>query len=120
MTPTINSTTFGSITIMGKKYDHDVLIDLNGEVTKRKKKLSKELYGTSHKISLAEAEYIYKPGVEKLLIGSGKFGRVHLSEEAATFFIEKQAELIFAPTPKAIKLWNQASGKMMGLFHVTC
>jgi hypothetical protein len=120
MNPEINETSFGSITIDGKAYSHDVLIDLNGEVTKRKKKLSKELYGTSHKISLAEAEYIYKPGVEKLLIGSGMFGRVFLSEEAAAFFDEKQVQVILAATPKAIKRWNEASGAWVGLFHITC
>jgi hypothetical protein len=44
----IENTTFGSITIDGKTYEHDVVIRLSGEVVKRKKKLSKKLYGTSH------------------------------------------------------------------------
>ncbi len=120
MVPIINSTSFGSITIDDVKYSHDVLIRLNGEVTKRKKKLSKELYGTSHKLSLPEAEYIYEDGAEKLLIGSGKFDRVHLSDEANAFFKEKGIELFLAATSKAIKKWNQESGKTIGLFHVTC
>ena len=36
----IENTTFGSITVDGKTYEHDVLIRLSGEVVKRKKKLS--------------------------------------------------------------------------------
>jgi len=36
----IDNTTFGSITVGGKTYEHDVLIRLSGEVVKRKKKLS--------------------------------------------------------------------------------
>jgi hypothetical protein len=44
----IDGTSFGSITITGEKYEHDVTIRLNGKVEKRKKKLSKELFGTSH------------------------------------------------------------------------
>lgn len=120
MTPEINATSFGSITIDSKKYDHDVVIGLGGEITKRNKKLSKELYGTSHKISLAEAKFIYTTGVEKLLIGSGMFGRVHLSDEAKTFLEDKSVEVIFAKTSKAIRRWNDASGKMIGLFHITC
>jgi hypothetical protein len=44
----IEGTTFGSITIDGKSYEHDVIIRLSGEVLKRKKKLSKKYYGTSH------------------------------------------------------------------------
>jgi hypothetical protein len=35
----IDSTEFGSITIDGTTYPHDVLIHLSGEVAKRKKKL---------------------------------------------------------------------------------
>jgi hypothetical protein len=51
MKPTINSTRLGSITIEEEKYKNDVLIRLGGEVVKRKKKLSKAIYGTSHVIS---------------------------------------------------------------------
>jgi hypothetical protein len=36
----IGGTTFGTITIDGKTYEHDVIIRLSGEVVKRKKKLS--------------------------------------------------------------------------------
>jgi hypothetical protein len=43
----IEGTTFGTITIDGKTYEHDVIIRLSGEVEKRKKKL-KKYYGTSH------------------------------------------------------------------------
>jgi hypothetical protein len=42
----IEGTTFGTITIDGKTYEHDVVIRLSGEVVKRKKKLSKKYYGT--------------------------------------------------------------------------
>src|SRR5262245_9964009 len=47
----IGGTTFGTITIDGKTYEHDVIIRLSGEVVKRKKKLSKKYYGTSHVLS---------------------------------------------------------------------
>jgi hypothetical protein len=42
----IDGTTFGSITIDGKTYDHDVIVRLSEKVEKRKKKLSKRIYGT--------------------------------------------------------------------------
>src|SRR5713226_9456505 len=44
----IERTTFGTITIDGKTNEHDVIIRLSGEVARRKKKLSKKYYGTSH------------------------------------------------------------------------
>jgi hypothetical protein len=52
----IEGTTFGTITIDGKTYEHDVIIRLSGEVLKRKKKLSKKYYGTSHVLSKDEAK----------------------------------------------------------------
>ncbi len=58
MKPVIEKTTFGSIVIDGEEYRHDITIGLNGVVRKRRKKLSKEKYGTSHKISREEAEDI--------------------------------------------------------------
>ncbi|MFW5754721.1 MAG: hypothetical protein ACOCV9_07945, partial [Marinilabiliaceae bacterium] len=81
----IDGTNFGNITINGKTYEHDVVINLQGEVSKRKKKLSKEKFGTSHKISSEEAEHIYQEGARDLIIGTGQTGFVELSEEAANF-----------------------------------
>ena len=52
MKPGIDQTTFGSMTIEGSIFEHDVLIRLSGQVKKRKKKLSKAIYGTSHILSL--------------------------------------------------------------------
>ena len=41
MKPRIDDTKFGSITIESTVAEHDVIIRLNGQVEKRKKKLSK-------------------------------------------------------------------------------
>ncbi|MCL4561631.1 MAG: MTH938/NDUFAF3 family protein [Chloroflexi bacterium] len=120
MKPHINSTSFGSITVAGEEYSHDILIRLDGTVSKRKKKLSKEIYGTSHVISLAEAEYVYEEGVEILIIGSGQSDQVRLSDEAKRYLKEKKVEAVLTRTDKAIKLWNEAQGKAIGLFHITC
>lgn len=120
MKPLIDGTKFGSITIAGEKYKFDVLIRLNGQIEKRKKKLSKKIYGTSHILSLKEANYIYETGTEGIIFGSGQYGEATLSEEAADFFNSKGCEVILMPTPKAIKAWNKATGSMIGLFHVTC
>jgi hypothetical protein len=120
MKPGIDNTEFGSITIGGRRIEHDVLIHLSGEVTKRKKKLSKAVYGTSHTVSLAEAEYVYEKGAERLIVGTGQNGMVKLSEEAADFFAAKKVQVFLAPTPEAIARWNRVKGAVIGLFHVTC
>jgi hypothetical protein len=120
MKPKIDKTKFGTVTVAGEKYEHDILIRLNGKVEKRKKKLSKEVYGTSHVISLAEAEYVYEVGAERIIIGSGQEGMVQLSPEADAFFKKKKCASELLPTPEAILHWNEAKGPAVGLFHVTC
>jgi hypothetical protein len=120
MEPRIDGTQFGSVTIDGEVFDHDVIIRLDGRVKKRKKKLSKAVYGTSHTISLAEAEHLYQEGVERLLIGSGQHGRVALSEEAAAYFAGNRCQVELLPTPEVIPVWNQAEGAVIGMVHVTC
>ncbi len=120
MKPKINTTAFGSITIDNEKHNHDVLIRLNSTVKKRKKKLSKNIYGTSHVISLDEAKHIYEKGAKLLIVGSGQYDQVKLSEEASHYFRKKKCKILLYPTPKAIETWNKEQGKVIALFHVTC
>lgn len=120
MKPNIDATEFGSITVEGKTFEKDIIIRLDGDVKKRKKKLSKEVYGTSHKISVEEAKDVYEKGAEKLIIGSGQEGMVQLSEKADAYFKKKGCDVELMPTPAAIKEWNEAKGKVIGLFHITC
>ena len=68
----IEKTQFGSITIDGCEFEHDVILRLSGKVKKRKKKLSKRLYGTSHVISLDKAGHVFEKGVERLIVVSGQ------------------------------------------------
>lgn len=118
----IDSTEFGSITVNGNTYSHDILIRLSGEVVKRKKKLSKKDYGTSHIISRDEAEFIYEKGCDTLVLGAGQYGNVTLSPEADEFFNHHDCRVILQPTPDAIETYNKTRGKVktIGLFHVTC
>lgn len=120
MKPKIDGTKFGFISIDGANIEHDVVIRLSGEIKKRKKKLSRAVYGTSHTISLDEAEYLYEKGAERLIIGSGQNGMVTLSDEASEYFRKKDVEVDLLPTPEAIHQWNRAKGSTVGLFHVTC
>ena len=120
MKPHIDQTTFGSITIEGESLGHDVLIRLDGQVKKRKKKLSKAVYGTSHIVSLEEAQHIYEQGAQRLIIGTGQYDSVRLSDEAANYFQKKQCQVELLGTPEAIQAWNKSEGVVIGLFHVTC
>jgi len=120
MKPTINDTGFGYIAIDGETIEHDVVIDLLGQVSKRKKKLSKAVYGTSHTISRDEARHVYEKGAVRLIVGTGQQGMLELSDEAAAFFKKHECKVDLRPTPKAVERWNRAEGAVIGLFHVTC
>ena len=116
----IENTTFGSITVDGKTYEHDVLIRLSGEVVKRKKKLSKKYYGTSHVLSKDEAKFVSERGCNQLIVGSGQMGNVRLSPEAEAYFVKKDCKVLLRATPEAIQVFNKSRSKKIGLFHVTC
>jgi hypothetical protein len=120
MRPVISSTTFGSITIDGMRYSHDVYLSADGNIRKRKKKLSKRKYGTSHKISQGELEYILDDGVKRLLIGTGQYGRACLSQPAQDLLATINVAVALHPTPEACQIWNEDDEIDLGLFHVTC
>jgi len=120
MEPHIDATEFGSITILGEVHDHDVVIRLGGKVKKRKKKLSKAQYGTSHVVSLEEAKHIFDDGAERLIVGTGQSGVLELSNKASAYFRKMGCSVELHPTPRAVKAWNSARGAVIGVFHVTC
>ena len=107
----IENTTFGTITIDGKTYEHDVVIRLSGDVVKRKKKLSKKYYGTSHMLSKDEAKFVFEKGCEQLIVGSGQIGNVRLSPEAESYFARKDCKVLLQRTPEAIQVFNRSRAK---------
>lgn len=120
MKPQIDRTKFGSITIAGETHERDVVIRLSGKVKKRQKKLSKAVYGTSHLLSLAEVMHVYQDGAEQLIIGTGQYGMVKLSDEAVGYLEQQNCTVVLLPTSEAAAAWNEAEGAVIGLFHVTC
>jgi len=116
----VDSTEFGSITIDGETYHHDVLIRLSGKIETRKKKLSNRIFGTSHILSREEAKFVYEKRCELLVLGTGQNDSVRLSPEAAAFFARKGCEVLAEATPHAVATFNRSKGRRIGLFHVTC
>ena len=68
----IENTAFGTITLNGKTYEHDVVVRLSGEVVKRKKKLSEKYYGTSHVLSKEEAKFVFERDATSSLLARAK------------------------------------------------
>ena len=116
MQPHIDGTQFGSITVDGETLDHDIVIRLGGAVKKRKKKLSKRQYGTSHTVSLDEAKDIFDDGAERVIIGSGQHGVLKLSDEAEGFFEKKGCSVDLHPTLRPSRNGTRPRGKSSGCF----
>jgi hypothetical protein len=120
MKPHIDSVRFGAITVAGQTVKHDIVIALDGRVKIRKKDLSKRQYGTSHVISLAEMTATWEDGADTLIVGAGLFGRVRLATETQAYLEQQGCTVELHPIWRAVRLWNKSTGKIIGLFHITC
>jgi hypothetical protein len=74
----------------------------------------------SYTISHEEVRFIYEKGAELLIIGTGHYGRVGLSDEATSYLKKHGCRVKLEATPEAMHTWNTADEKTIALFHVTC
>lgn len=118
--PQIDHVSFGQVTIEGETRTHDVYIRASGKVKKRRKKLAKELYGTSHIIGPEELEKVCKGDPEVLFIGAGMSGTAELSDEGRRYLAERSIKCEVLTTPKAVEAYNCSGQRKAMLIHVTC
>lgn len=114
---------FGSITIDGKVYNHDVEVRWTGEVLKWQR-------DESHIIDVEDVKGAVEQNPDTIIIGTGESGLAKVTEEAKDFILEKGIKLIVDKTEEAVKTFNvidkeskEEEGKqnrMIGLFHLTC
>src|SRR5713101_68262 len=119
MKPSIDRTAFGSITIDGEVFEHDVLIRLNGPVKKWQNKLSTGVFGPSHIISLDEAPTSTKKGRTGSSSARGSMARSGFPPQRPRISA-KRCQVELQPVPAVIRARNEAEGAVIGLLHVTC
>ena len=109
--------TFGSICIDGVTYEHDVVID-RGQVSKRKKKLSKQFRGEfGHTPLSLEEKILWK--CRRLVVGTGT-GALPVMEELKREAKRRKIELLILPTVRAIQVLERDSTETNAVLHVTC
>ena len=115
----IEKFSFGSIQIDGETYEHDVVID-QGEIKKRKKKLSKKFRDKFGHTPLSIEEKIpWK--CRQLIIGNGFSGALPVMDAVKRKAEKRGVELIILPTPKALERLNKEStDDTNAVIHVTC
>jgi hypothetical protein len=114
---------FGSITIDGKVYNHDVEVRWTGEVLKWQRK-------ESHIIDVEDVKGAVEQNPDTIIIGTGESGVAKVTEEARDFILEKGIKLIIDKTEEAVKTFNVINeeskkeegeqSKVIGLYHLTC
>lgn len=112
----VKDTEFGWIEIDEKKYNHDVIIYVNGRIENRYKNFK----WTSHSFTLEEAEKVTKGDPEVLVLGTGQYGLLKPSQEAIGYLKKRKIRLFMDRTPMAIKIFNGIKERKCALFHVTC
>lgn len=122
----IESREFGKIIIDGQTYTHDVVI-FPDTIKKRKKWITKQQHGTSHKFTREEMEeYLRQVDQDQLttvVIGTGHYGKLGLLDETKELLKEKEIQFVERKTPEAIAYYVKSDhprSKTLGIFHVTC
>lgn len=118
----INDTEFGEITINGKNYDHDIVIFPN-KIIRRKKRISKNKHGTSHKFTREEIkEYLDQVdarSIKEVIVGTGQYGKLGLLPETKNYLEEKDIDFEEKKTEYLVGE-NIDEGSKLVIIHVTC
>lgn len=113
-------TGFGWIVIGGIRYAYDVLIHVDGKVSKRKKKVSKELKGSYGHTPLIrkELEFLADENPAIVYIGTGQYGDLPITDEAQELLTHYGA--VIRPTPEILPLLEREGRRHVAIIHVTC
>jgi hypothetical protein len=102
------------------RYDHDVIIHLNRNVTKRSKKKSKKLKTQYGHTPLAghELEFLDEEKPEVVFIGTGQYGDLPITVDAHQILV--QYESIIRPTPEILEKLAEETRPSVAILHVSC
>ncbi|MFP4000612.1 MAG: MTH938/NDUFAF3 family protein [Thermoplasmata archaeon] len=118
----IEGTEFGEVTVNGEKYDHDIVAFPN-EVIERKKWITKDKHGTSHRFTRDEMEeYIEGAGheaIDEVIVGTGQYGKLGLLPETREYLEQKDISYKEKKTPELVGRDIDES-ETMTIIHVTC
>lgn len=110
--------TFGSITIDGTTYDHDVVID-GPVVQARDKRASRDMTDIIGHTPLSAGEPI-PWDCKRLLIGTGAHGMLPVMDDLMAEAQERGVELVMRPTPTLLQEYEHLPDDANAIIHVTC
>ena len=111
----IENYSFGRVTINGKDYTSDVIIypDRVDSSWWRKE---------GHRLQIDDLKDIIGANPEVLIVGTGAYGVMAVSNETAEFLKKKGIRLITEKTRNACDTYNKisGSGRVIAALHLTC
>ena len=107
---------FGAITIDGKTYEKDLIIE-NGSIKKRNKSDSKKYSDRFGHTPLSTDEYI-PWNCKRLVIGTGNSSRLPVMDGVRDIAVQKGMELVMMSTREAVKHINDPQTNL--ILHLTC
>ncbi len=110
----IDSYSFGNIEVEGKKFSKDLIVfPLKIRNSWWRK--------NGHILQNDDLMEIYRTRPDVLVVGTGQFGKMKISQEVRDQCKSLGIELIEEQTPYAIKTFNKIENKVkVGAFHITC
>ncbi len=105
---------FGKIVVNTQTYTTDIIILPNNQILSWWRK-------SGHNVVNEDLEKIYKSKPEIIILGTGKYGIMKVSDEVYQYCRKHNIKLIAKDTQAAIEIFNneKSTSKSAG-FHLTC
>jgi hypothetical protein len=111
---------FGWVQIGDERFENDIVVHVDGTITKRKKKLSKDLkadYGHTP-LSDRELDILKEEKPEVVIVGIGQYGDLPVTPKAKK--ILNRYEAMYLRTPEALESMAAEKRPYVAIVHVTC
>jgi hypothetical protein len=110
----ISHYSFGSITIDGKNYTHDVIV--SGSKVKSWRR------ATSHEVNINDLDPILEEKPKLIIFGTGAAGVMKVLPEAEGYLEKQGIKVLITKAAEAVKEFNRRESEagVVGAFHLTC
>ncbi|MBU4185615.1 MAG: hypothetical protein KKI12_01150 [Proteobacteria bacterium] len=112
----IESYSFGSIVVDGKKFTSDLIIYPDGRIE------ASWWRKAGHRLAIDDIDELIKSGPEVIVAGTGSSGLMKPEKELEKLLQQKGIEFISVLSRKAVEIYNDLSSKknVGACFHLTC
>ncbi len=121
--PKFGSAGFGWLIADGRRYDHDLIVTVEGEIVPRPKHLSKKYGGWHTVLGPEEIESALVGDPEILVVGCGHFGVLPIRPETRALLAQRGVQLETRKIRDAMARYEELvrEGKRVAaVLHVTC